>query len=486
MKIIDEQLSARRWSKEEFFSVRKEVLGKWGTLRDVDIEEAAAYMARIPVQKNLFRLIRQAHEKGDTLIYPRGGVPLVEDQIELLRHLQDYGGADFLPTTTDSYTRNEQFQNAEIGIANTIESGKPMLNGFPVVNHGVANCRRVTESIEVPAMLLPGTPFVRTIAEIACASGFTGVLGGGISDGMRFTKKLSVADAIRFYQYLDRLVALYQELGIDIHREHTSFLTGTLIPPALAIAIAVLDCLLAAAQGVRQYSIGLGQNLNIVQDVAAMKVAPRISAEYLQKAGHCQVVTPLGSHHWMGAFPVDQAEAFSLICLGTVIGVMGGATHITVKTPLEAVGVPDKEANAKGLRATKKIISIMRGWKMPECPQLEEEVEIITAETRCILDKVLEAGDGDPAVGAVKGFEAGFLDIPWSPNLHVKNKVMPARDGQGAVRYLDCGDLPFPEAIRRYHREKLKSRAGRSGEGVSLEMAIRDVTEMAASVICKK
>ncbi len=38
---------------------------------------------------------------------------------------------------------------------------------------------------------------------------------------------------------------------------------------------------------------------------------------------------------------------------------------------------------------------------------LAEETAVIDEETRCILDRTLELGDGDIAVGTVRAFEAG-------------------------------------------------------------------------------
>jgi len=63
--------------------------------------------------------------------------------------------------------------------------------------------------------------------------------------------------------------------------------------------------------------------------------------------------------------------------------------------------------------------------------EFEDEKELIRREVRSIVDKVLEMGDGDVAVGTIRAPEAGVLDIPWSPNRFVKSRVMPARDADG-------------------------------------------------------
>ena len=92
----------------------------------------------------------------------------------------------------------------------------------------------------------------------------------------------------------------------------------------------------------------------------------------------------------MGGFPEDEAKAFGVISNGASAAALAGATKVIVKTPHEAIGVPTKEANAAGIRATKMVLNLLRGQKLSTSPELEKEIEIIKAETKCILDKVYE------------------------------------------------------------------------------------------------
>ena len=61
----------------------------------------------------------------------------------------------------------------------------------------------------------------------------------------------------------------------------------------------------------------------------------------------------------MGGFPEDESRAFAVISWGTLVACLAGADKIIVKTPHEAMGIPSKEANAQGLRATRQIINMM-------------------------------------------------------------------------------------------------------------------------------
>jgi methylaspartate mutase epsilon subunit len=91
-------------------------------------------------------------------------------------------------------------------------------------------------------------------------------------------------------------------------------------------------------------------------------------------------------------------------------------------------------------------------------------------------------GEGDVAIGTVRAFEAGVLDIPWSPNRGVKSRVLPARDVDGCLRILDPGLMPFPREVLEIHEERLRRRAGRENIPYGPELAVASVYEMAEPV----
>ena len=107
--------------------------------------------------------------------------------------------------------------------------------------------------------------------------------------------------------------------------------------------------------------------------------------------------------------------------------------------------------------------------------ELEQEKEIIRRETRCILDKCFELGQGDIAVGAVRAVQAGVLDIPFSPSRFNAGKMLPARDNNGAIRILEMGNLPFTKELKDFHREKIEERASAEKRKASFQMVIDDV-----------
>ena len=230
------EIKNRKLTRDAFEWQRKIVLGQWATGKDVSFDEAVKYQQAIPVEKRFSAKLLKAKQENRTLIQPRAGVPLIENHIKLMQYLQNEGEADLLPTTIDSYTRLNRYEEAENGIRESAKQNMAMLNGFPAVNHGVAGCRRVTEAVKIPIQVRHGTPDARLLAEITLAGGFTSYEGGGISYNIPYAKSVPLDRSIADWMYVDRLIGLYEEMGIRINREPFGPLTGTLVPPFMSHA----------------------------------------------------------------------------------------------------------------------------------------------------------------------------------------------------------------------------------------------------------
>ncbi|MBQ4037314.1 MAG: methylaspartate mutase subunit E, partial [Clostridia bacterium] len=234
------------------------------------------------------------------------------------------------------------------------------------------------------------------------------------------------------------------------------------------------EALLAAEQGVKNITVGYGQCGNLVQDIAAIRTLQALTDEYLAKYGYKDVQVTTVLHQWMGGFPADEAKAFGVISSGSLIAALSKATKVIVKTPHEAVGIPTMEANAEGLRCTKQVVNMLADQTF-EDKRLDLEMEIISRETRAIVDKCFELGQGDIAVGIVRGVEAGVLDVPFAPCRANAGLMLPCRDNNGAVRILNMGNLPFDKELQDFHREKIEERARAEKRQASFQMVVDDV-----------
>lgn len=476
-------LKNKKWTEEEFFRERELVLNQWPTGKEVDLQDAVDFLKKVPDHKSFPKKLIKAKEEGVTLAQPRAGVALIDAHIKLLTYLQDEGGADLLPSTIDSYTRQNRYDECEIGIKESKLANRSLLNGFPGVNHGVHGCREVFEAINLPIESRHGTPDGRLLAEITHAAGWTSNEGGGISYNIPYAKSVSIERTLLDWQYCDRLTGFYEEQGVSINREPFGPLTGTLVPPSTSNAVAIVEALLAAEQGVKNITVGYGQCGNLIQDVAAIRALEEQTNEYLKANGYNDVYITTVFHQWMGGFPADESKAFGVISTGAAAAALAGATKVIVKTPHEAIGVPTKEANAAGIKATKVTLNLLRGQKMPMSKELQTEITIIKAETKCMIDKLFELGGGDLAIGTVKGFQAGIIDIPFAPSKYNNGKMMPARDNNGAVRYLKFGNVPFTKDIMNFNMKKLEERAKYENREVGFQMTIDDIFAVGKGVL---
>ena len=145
------------------------------------------------------------------------------------------------------------------------------------------------------------------------------------------------------------------------------------------------------------------------------------------------------------------------------------------KTPHESVGIPTKEANAQGIKASKLVTKLLCDQKFPESQALIDEMNQIETEVNCLMNAVLEVGDGDLAQGTVKAFELGLIDIPFAPSKYNAGLILPARDNDGNIRILEFGNLAFTDEIKAFHRQKISERAAAEGREISFQLTVDDI-----------
>ncbi|NLO46936.1 MAG: methylaspartate mutase subunit S [Clostridiales bacterium] len=459
----------RKTDEETFMKMRKEVLSAWPTGKEVDLEEAVAYQKSLPESKNFTKVLQSYHAQGKTGLFPRSGVPVVEEEIKLLRSLNEVGVRLF-PFTTDAYTRNLQLDKAQKGLEESIRTGKMKLNGYPIINHGVRTTRKVVESCEGafdPRSSRVANSFV---GEIAFASGMTAMPNSFFGWIGGYDKRATVEECIETAQYLGRLIGYYAERGVIISTDCHGWLPNGVIPMYVNIATQIIEAMVSAEQGVKSVVPLLNFQGNINQDIAEIRAGTRLFRRYLDKFGYKDTIIAglIGNQSSLFPFPQDIGNAFGYINYVAMLAAMAGLDACSVKTVDEAVGVPSIESHMQTYRSAGWIFNVVRQQRFTiDSADIRLEEKMTELAVGAIIDKVAEMGDGDIAVGVVKAVASGVLDSPFSINIYVKDRVMGARDSYGACRYIDFGNLPIPEEVKEFHREKIKERE--KAEGVKLD-----------------
>ncbi len=458
----------------DFQRQREEVFRTQLNQEPYDLDECTTWAAKNAERGSMSAALADAKAHGSTVVVPRAGVATIEGQRELMQQL-DQAGAGVLPITIDSLTRELQFPEAARRLAQSSREHS-LLNGFPIVAHGVEATRELITSFDKPVIIRANAVDLRIVAETGLASGGSSFVSGPMYATLEYSKHVSLKDSIPKWQYVFRVLGHYTENGVPAGDDAVGFAqSGTCSVPSLMLVGTVLDALIMAGQGIKHIMPYAMLQGNIAQDVACCMASETLTQQYLQRLGFHDVNTYVASSDWNGAFPHRTPDAYGLIATNIVAAAIAKAPLNYVKTIEEGVGVPTAAANAASIRITRylfRLIALQADSLIS--PDVQFEYDLTLLQARAVLDAVLDVGDGDPVQGAIRALELGILDIPFSPNMHVKGNVLPVRDAAGAVRFLDHGNLPIPAEALRLEAERLALRQG-DGPALSYQDMIDDL-----------
>jgi methylaspartate mutase epsilon subunit len=458
----------------QFMQKRRTVLDVWPTGKEVDFDEAVEYQKSLPDSKIWWKVMAKLREEGRMSVFPRAGTGLVEDMIKLCKSLSE-SGVVLIPVTTDSYTRKGAYDKIEKALEESRRTGKSVLNGYPIVNHGVRQTRRLIESCDAAFSPRGGTP---AMTEIAIAAGMSAAGGGLFLGFASYVKNRTLEDLIEEFQFRTRVIGWYAERGVILSGDIHGWVPSCTFPLSINIASQVIEALAGAEQGQKAFTPLVHYLGYMAQDLAWTRLSPRIIREYLDKYGYKDVIITGTGPQQIPLFPVplDYGGAFAYLAYTAMVASLARGECVFIRTIDEGAGVPTRETHQMSYRAAKWIFDVIREQKIElNMKEVEIEESIAEREVRAILDRVFEIGDGDPLVGAVKAVEAGVLDSPWSSNMNIKDNCLGIRDARGACRYLEFGNLPIPEDIKEFHREKVAEREKAEGKKLDYHTAVRDL-----------
>ena len=476
---VQEQIKNRRLSDEEFFRIRKEeVLNQWETGKDLEnLDECIAEAKEVSEGKNYALKILGAESAGDLLLQPQFGQALTNYMIDGMSYVE--AESPLAPNGlwnifSDSYTRKNKYDLAQMGIDRSLQQGATALNGWPIVNFGVSEARRIKRAIQCPMTLNSTDEDGRLASEIALAAGWNACNCRSLTEVMSHCKHISLADEIRINQYESRLAAIYHERGVPQSPHISSNLTGY-DACGFKIFVMVAQSLMGGEQGIKQIYLENGLNMNMVQDAAMIQTSKKLCQEYTKRFGYEDMHFTAGAFPFLGAWPPRLEEASAMIAWNTMVAIVGGCSQTMLKCQDEAFATPTKEGMAASVRIARQIERLIGEPRLPDTAEYQTECQMLEMEARAFMEKSLEAGDGDIAVGLCKGVDAGWITTMISPWKYNKGNIRLMRDVGNAVRYLDSGDLPLPKEVKEYHLEKLKSREKKEKRPLGFDMVVSDL-----------
>jgi methylaspartate mutase epsilon subunit len=474
---MDTTLQNKRLDEDEFLKMRDPVLSLWPTGREVDLDEAVEYQKNLPDSKNWHKIARKLNSEGRTAIFPRAGTGLLEAQISLSQKLVE-SGVPFIPVTTDSYTRQLDFEKVESILEEMRNTGRNLLNGFPIINYGVKQTRKLIESVDLgafnPRLSLKS---YKLATEISFASGMTAIAACPFISWAAYEKDATLEQSMATNQYVHRLIGYYADRGIIISTDNHGWILTGMQPMTVNLATTIADAIMVAEQGGKSITSVVHLMGNMAQDLAWIRVTPRLMREYLDKLGYEDVAIAgvFAQHTPLFPMPRGMGGAFAFPNYTAMVSALGKAEAVSIRTIDEAIGVPSEESHALSYESTNWILNVIRGQKFDlQSSDIDNEAAIAEAEIRAFMDKILEVGDGDVIVGCLKCVEAGFLDSNFSPNKQVKDQVIGIKDSHGAIRWKDFGNLPLPDEVKEFHRDKVAEREKTEGRKMDYDTFVQD------------
>ena len=471
--------------EEEFLKKHEQVISAWPTGKEIDLEEAVAYNKSLPDHKNMNKMLKKYCAEHKTSLYPRSGTPIIEQEIELLQGLNEVGVYMF-PFTTDSYSRNMRFDMAQQGLEESIRTGKAKLNGYPIINHGVKNTRRVVESCIGAFDSRSSKEGQAFIAEMSFASGISAIPQSMFGWVAGYDKRATPQECIQTAQYSARLSGYYAERGHIINHATHGWLANGVIPTYVGIACQILEALLSAGQGAKSFSPMVNFNGNMAQDLGEFRAAARVYRDMLDKYGYadCEIPGVIANQSFLYTFPKDIGRAFGYINYTAMLGALANVPACSVKTIDEALGVPSLESHQQTYRSANWIYNVVRQQEFHiESKEMDMEERMCYMAVAAIVDKTMELGEGDVAVGITRALDQGVLDCPFSISMHLQDNTLGVRDLHGAVRYLEYGNVPIPEEVRAYEREKIAEREAYEKRKMNYKVSIADFFTLAKGTL---
>lgn len=363
------------------------------------------------------------------LLQPRMGFSDIAEMSEGLRETQASGVPVVGTITLDSFTRTNQYEQAESALVD----GSP-LNGYPLVAHGAERTRQLVEDStgnRIPIQVRHGSARPYDIFQVMLDAGIDMTEGGPVSYCLPYGR-VPLAESVEQWTRSVRLLASHQSGNRVVHLE--SFggcMLGQLCPPDLLVALTILEALFFREHGLHDVSLSYAQQTHAGQDLEALAALRALAGKYLHDMDWHVVV-----YTYMGLYPETRAGAERLLVQSALLVRWAGCERLVVKTAQESRRIPTVAENIESLRLADQAFRNSR----TQAPPAEDGGILERAEL--FVSTVLGMGSGvGPALLAA--FRRGVLDVPYCLHPDNAKRARSGIDEDGRLIWTDPGDMPI-------------------------------------------
>jgi methylaspartate mutase epsilon subunit len=373
-------------------------------------------------------VVASHHARGELVVQSRMGFGDAARMRRGLLAVREAKGATVGTITLDSYTRVGDHDSARQALA----SGDH-LNGYPIVDRSSATTAAMLDGVltpDFPVQVRHGSADPRRIVATLLDCGLHATEGGPVSYCLPYSR-MPLAAAVDCWRRCCHLLAGARTPSLEPHLEtFGGCMMGQLCPPALLVALSLLEGMFFWQNGLRCISFSYAQQTHAGQDEEAVAALLELIGRYVPHARTHVVI-----YTYMGVFPRTSPGARLLLAESARLAVRAGAARLIVKTTAEAHRLPTVAENVSALEYAAAAAGGLSATGHIAGGEIYEQA-------RALVDNVLSLDD-DLGRALVTAFARGHLDVPFCLHPDNAGATRGYLDGNGRLRWARIGALPL-------------------------------------------
>ncbi|HTJ38994.1 MAG TPA: methylaspartate mutase [Dactylosporangium sp.] len=365
---------------------------------------------------------------GELVVQPRMGFADPALMRQGLLATRDAAATTVGTITLDSYTR----LGDHAAVRRALAAGAD-LNGYPLVDRGAAVTAAMLDGVaspRFPVQVRHGSADPRRIVRTLLDCGLHATEGGPVSYCLPYSR-MPLAVAVDHWRHCCEMLAAARTGEVVPHLEtFGGCMMGQLCPPAMLVALSVLEGLFFRQHGIRCISFSYAQQTHAGQDEEAVTALGELVRRHVPDARtHIVVYT------YMGVYPRTPAGARRLLAESARIAARSGASRLIVKTTAEAHRIPTVGENVAALElAARAARGVARRAPVADTG--------IYRQAKALVDNVLTL-DADVGRALVAAFARGYLDVPFCLHPDNAGRARGYLDPAGRLEWERIGALPL-------------------------------------------
>jgi methylaspartate mutase epsilon subunit len=349
--------------------------------------------------------------------------------------------------TLDSYTRLGDHRAVRQALAAGCD-----LNGYPIVDHGPGTTVAMLDGVltpRFPVQVRHGSPDPRRIVAAMLDCGLHATEGGPVSYCLPYSR-MPLALAVDHWRWCCETLAATRGTGSEPHLEtFGGCMMGQLCPPAMLVALSVLEGMFFRQCGLGCLSFSYAQQTNPAQDEEAVAALQALIREYVPHARTHVVI-----YTYMGVYPRTRTGALRLLAESAALAARAGASRLIVKTTTESyrlATVTDNIAALEYAASTAREIgeSHRDGGGAGGSTGIYQQAKALIDNVRSL--------DEDLGRALLAAFSRGHLDVPFCLHPDNAGRARGYLDSSGRLLWQRIGRLPIRDLVELPSAERLTS-----------------------------